>query len=388
MSLPQEVTAALARVLPQRDFTPLHEPCFAGEEWALVKDCLDTGWVSTAGKYVNQFETMLAEFCGVGRAVAVVNGTAALEVALRLAGVEAGDEVVVPALTFVGTANAVRQAGGVPHFADSDPVTLGLDTAKLAAHLAAVAEKRPGGAYDRATGRRIAALVPVHVFGHVGDIEGLAALAADWGIPLVEDAAEALGSRRGGRHAGAFGRVGTLSFNGNKTITTGGGGAILTDDPALADLAKHLTTTAKTPHKWEYFHDMPGFNYRLPNINAALGCAQMALLPEFLERKRALAAAYAAAFAAVPGVSFVAEPAGCRSNYWLCALALDAPDRAQRDAVLEATNAAGFMTRPAWTLLHRLPMYADCPRDDLSAAVELEDRLVNIPSGPGIRVAA
>jgi perosamine synthetase len=387
MSLSDLVVRALREVLPPREFTPLHEPCFEGNEWAFVKECLDTGWVSTAGKYVDRFEAMLAEFTGAKRAVAVVNGTAALEVALRLAGVAAGDEVLVPALTFVGTANAVRQIGAEPHFVDSEPAALGVDPAKLAAHLEAVAEKRPDGTFNRGTGRRLAALAPVHVFGHIGDMAALAAVAERFGLPVVEDAAEALGSSLAGRHAGTFGKLGTLSFNGNKTITTGGGGAILTDDPGLADLAKHLTTTAKVPHKWEYFHDVAGFNYRLPNLNAALGCGQMELLPGFLARKRDLALAYARAFAGVPGVAFLSEPAGTASNYWLCAILLDSPDRAARDAVLAATNAAGFMTRPAWTLLSKLPMYTGSPRADLSTAEDLESRIINIPSGPGIRLA-
>jgi perosamine synthetase len=386
MTLANTVVNTLRAVLPAGRPHFLHEPCFEGNEWAYVKECLDTGWVSSAGAFVGRFEAMLAEYCGVSRAVAVVNGTAALEVALRLAGVGPGDEVLVPALTFVATANAVRQAGAEPHFVDSEPSTLGLDPLKLSAHLDAIAQQRPNGTYNKRTGRRIAAMVPVHVFGLIGEVEELKRLADIHAITMVEDAAEAIGSSLAGRHAGAFGRLGVLSFNGNKTITTGGGGAIITDDQALADLAKHLTTTAKVPHKWEYFHDLQGFNYRMPNLNAALGVAQMELLPRFIARKRGLAKAYAEAFAAVSGVSFVCEPRGCRSNYWLCVIMLDKPDRTIRDEILSATNEAGFMTRPAWTLLHKLPMYAHCPRADLSAAEAIEDGLINLPSGPGIKV--
>lgn len=382
MSLADSVLSALAGVLPAGGFKPLHEPSFEGNEWAYVKECIDTGWVSTAGKYVDRFEAMLQEFTGARRAVAVVNGTAALHMALLLAGVQPGDEVLMPALTFAATANAAAHLGAVPHFADCQERTLGLDPARLSAHLDQIAERRAGGVFNRLTGRRLAAVVPMHTFGHPVDLDPLAALCGRWSLPLVEDSAESLGSWYKGRHTGRFGKVGVLSFNGNKTVTCGGGGAILTEDEDLGVLAKHLTTTAKVPHKWEYFHDAVGYNYRLPNLNAALGCAQLELLPEFLKRKRALAEAYRQAFESVPGVTLVTEPEGCVSNYWLNALLLDQEDMALRDEILEKTNAAGIMTRPAWTLMHRLPMYQACPRMDLSVSEGLEKRIINIPSGP------
>lgn len=374
------VAEAMASVL--KGPAALHEPTFAGNEWQYVKDCLDTGWVSTAGKYVNRFEDMLAEFTGVKHAVATVNGTAALHAALKLIGVEAGDEVIVPTLTFVATANAATYLGAVPHFADSEERTLGLDPVKLSAHLDSVADAANGVCRNKNTGRRIAAVVCMHTFGHPVDLDPLVEVCDRFGLTLIEDAAESLGSTYKGRHTGNHGRLAILSFNGNKTVTTGGGGAILTNDPALAAEARHLTTTAKIPHKWEYGHDRAGFNYRLPNLNAALGCAQMEQLPKLVAQKRRLAAAYDAAFAGRNGMRFFREPAFAKSNYWLNALLLDREVADERDAVLARTNDGDFMTRPAWTPMHRLPMYRDCPRMDLSVADDLFRRLINVPSSP------
>lgn len=382
MNLSDAILEALASTLPAEGFKPLHEPCFEGREWEYVKECLDTGWVSTAGKFVDRFESMLQEFTGARRAVAVVNGTAALHAALVLAGVRPGDEVVMPALTFVATANAIAYIGATPHFVDCEESSLSMNSESLAARLEAVAEIRDGACINKETGRRISAVIPMHAFGHAADMDGLLEVCDRYGLIVVEDSAESLGSYYRGRHTGLFGLMGILSFNGNKTVTTGGGGAILTNDEALADQAKHVTTTAKLPHKWEYVHDRVGFNYRLPNINAALGCAQMEVLPDFLARKRRLAESYAQAFDAVDGVRFVTEPEGRRSNYWLNALLLDEDLADLRDEVLEKTNEAGIMTRPAWTLMHRLAMYQDCPRGDLSVSESLERRLINIPSGP------
>ena len=293
----------------------LHEPEFKGNEWAYVKDCIDTGWVSSVGKYVDEFERKLVEFTGARYAVAVVNGTAALHVALQIAGVKVGDEVLVPALSFVATANAVSHCGAVPHFVDSCESTLGLDVKALAAHLERIAERTAHGYRNKETGRRIAAIVPMHTFGHSVDLASLMEVAARFSLPVVEDAAESLGSTYHGRHTGTFGCMGVLSFNGNKIITTGGGGAILTNDPEIARQAKHLTTTAKQPHRWEFFHDAVAYNYRLPNLNAALGCAQLESLPNFLSRKRQLAANYRKAFEHLPGLHFVDEPLDCHSNF-------------------------------------------------------------------------
>jgi perosamine synthetase len=363
----------------------LHEPVFGGNEWLYTKECLDTGWVSSAGKFVDRFEGMLAERTGAKHAVAVVNGTAALELALKLAGVAPGDQVIVPTLTFVATANAVAHCGAVPHLADVDPRTLGLDASKLADHLSRVGETRGGGLYDRGSGARIAAIVVMHTFGHPADLDHLKEVCDRYAVPMVEDAAESLGTLYKGRHTGTVGRLGALSFNGNKVVTTGGGGAILTDDPLLGRRAKHLTTTARQPHRWAFLHDEVGYNYRLPNLNAALGCAQLEQLDAFLERKRALARRYLAAFEGIRGASIFAEVEGARSNYWLNAMLFDRNTPAgSRDRFLELTNDKGIQTRPVWTLMHHLPMFRDCPRMDLSAAEDLESRVVNLPSSASL----
>ena len=358
----------------------LHEPRFAGNEWTYLKECLDSTFVSSVGKFVDRFEADLASYTGARHAVAVVNGTAALHVALLLAGVRAGEEVLVPALTFVATTNAIAYCNAVPHFVDCEERTLGTDPRALREYLATRTELRAGHCVNRATGRVVRALLPMHTFGHPADIEGLLGIARDFHLTLVEDAAESLGSTWNGRHTGTFGRIGTLSFNGNKTVTTGGGGALLTNDTELAKHAKHLTTTAKIAHRWEYRHDEIGFNYRLPNINAALGCAQLEQLPGFLQGKRRLFELYAAAFAEVSRVRLVSEPDGTRSNYWLQSLLLDEKFAAERDSILTATNDAGLMTRPVWVLMHRLPQYSACPRMELPVSESLERRLINVPS--------
>lgn len=377
----QAVLGALQSVLPPGNaFLPLHEPNFGGNEWAYVKECLDTGWVSSVGKFVDRFEEELAAYTGVKRAVAVVNGTAALHVSLLLAGVKANDEVLIPALTFIATANAVSYCGAIPHFIDSEELTLGVDPRKLNIYLEEIAEQRPDGCYNRLTGRRIKAIVPMHTFGHPVDLDPLSEVCQRYGIVMIEDAAESLGSFYKERHTGQWGTLSALSFNGNKTITTGGGGAILTNDEELGRLAKHITTTAKVPHRWEFNHDMVGYNYRMPNINAALGCAQLEQLPGFLADKRDLAERYRQAFAGMPGIRFFSEPANSQSNYWLNTLLLEEECAGHRDALLAASNDAGIMARPAWTLMHKLPMFTSCPKMDLSVAESLERRLINIPS--------
>ena len=382
-SLSQEIVQAIKSVVGTGPVA-LHEPRFRGNEWAYLKECLDSTFVSSVGKFVDRFEDDLATFTGAKRAVAVVNGTAALHVALRLAGVEAGDEVLLPALTFIATANAVAYCQATPHFVDSEERSLGIDAVALREYLSTITEIRNGQCVNRKTGRIIRAMVPMHTFGHPVDIDALLAIAHDFHLQLIEDAAESLGSTVGGRHTGTFGLMGILSFNGNKTITTGGGGAILTNDVELGKRAKHITTTAKLPHRWNFVHDEVGFNYRLPNLNAALGCAQLEQLPGFLRDKRRLFERYQAAFANVPGVHLVAEPGNCSSNYWLQTLLLDAAHADQRDAVLVATNDAGLMTRPLWALMNRLPMYANAPIAPLPVAESLEQRLINIPSSSGL----
>ena len=374
--------SALGGVLPDKRPLPLHEPLFGGNEWVYVKECIDTGWVSSVGKYVDEFELRLAEVTGSRYAIATVNGTAALHVALNLAGVRPGDEVLVPALSFVATANAVAHCGAIPHFVDSEESTLGLDANALRDYLAAIADRGEGAARNKKTGRKIAAIVPMHAFGHPVDLDALLSVSADFGIPIVEDAAESLGSYYRGRHTGTFGKFAALSFNGNKIITTGGGGAILTQDAELAKHAKHITTTAKQPHRWEFFHDEVAWNYRLPNLNAALGCAQLERLPEFLASKRTLADRYKAAFANDPDLRFADEPSHCQSNYWLSTVLLRSPSLPVRDQLLAAANEAGYMVRPAWTLLNQLPMYSTCPVAPLPIAKRLAASIINLPSSP------
>ena len=304
--------------------------------------------------------------------------------ALLMAGVESGDEVLIPGLTFVATADAVSYCGAKPHFVDSEEATLGINPDSLRGYLQAATEQRSGYCMNRITGKRVRALIPVHIFGHPCDIEGLLGVAKDFNLALIEDAAESLGSTYHGQHTGTFGLLGTLSFNGNKIITTGGGGAILTDDMSLAKLAKHLTTTAKIPHLWNYVHDEVGYNYRMPNLNAALGCAQLEKLPEYLYSKRRLFKHYLEAFRDIAGISLFVEPEVSHSNYWLQALLLGGATASQRDSIIEATNSAGLMTRPAWTLLHNLSPFQDCPHAPLPIAESLEQRIINLPSSAGL----
>ncbi|MDI7182289.1 LegC family aminotransferase [Leptospira santarosai] len=383
--LSEQIVTVLKSVLGgKNNIVPLHEPIFQGNEWNYVKECLDTTFVSSVGKFVDRFEKDLAAFTGASYAVAVVNGTAALQVALKLAGVQMKDEVLIPSLTFIATANAVSYLGALPHFVDNEEDTLGISTKALREHLNSIAEIRSGQCFNKTTGNKIKAVVPMHTFGHPVDLDGILAIAKDFHITVVEDAAESLGSYYYGKHTGTFGLFGTLSFNGNKTITTGGGGAILTNDKNLAGLAKHITATAKIPHGWEYTHDIVGYNFRLPNINAALGCAQLENLPEFLNSKRTLYNIYKNAFASVKNVKLQSEPKGCKSNYWLQTLVLDPSVMDERDPILNATNSLGIMTRPTWTLLHTLKPYRDCFRMELPVAESLEKRLINIPSSANI----
>ncbi len=359
----------------------LHEPEFAGSDKEMLAACLDSGWVSYAGPQVREFESALARTCGRKHCIATVSGTAALHAALLVAGVERGDEVLIPALTFIATANAVAYCGAIPHLLDSAPETLGLDPDNLVQTLRAMVLKDGKNIRNKNTGRRIAAIVPVHVLGHPTDDVRLAEIAKLYDLPLIVDATESLGSLRDAKPAGSFGELSVLSFNGNKIVTTGGGGAILTDDDAIAERLRHITTTAKQAHKWAFVHDEIGFNYRMPNLNAALGLAQLARLNDFVARKRRLAAGYQDACQALPGLAFVSEPAGTQSNYWLNAVLLRRLE--QRDRMLEALHEAGLYARPLWELMHRLPMFADAPRSaTLAVAEDLQARILCLPSSP------
>lgn len=360
------------------DFVPLSVPKFIGNEKKYLNECIDTTFVSSVGQFVDRFEKDMAAYTGAKRAVVCVSGTNALHMAMMLAGVERDDEVLTQALTFIATCNAIAYIGAHPVFLDVDRSTMGLSPDAVKEWLVKNAEIRNGQCYDKNTNCRVKACVPMHTFGHPVRIEELAAICADWHIELVEDAAESIGSKYKGIHTGLFGKVGALSFNGNKTITTGGGGMLLFMDEELGALAKHLTTQAKVPHRWEFKHDHIGYNYRMPNINAALGCAQLEHLDEFIADKRETAKAYAEFFKNVEGIEFFTEPENSFSNYWLNVVIL--PDHDKQLEFLQETNDNGVMTRPIWELMNRLPMFEHCQHDDLKNTIWFADRVVNIPS--------
>lgn len=357
----------------------LHAPVFMGNEKAYLADCIDTTFVSSVGAYVDRFEADIARYTGAARAVVCVNGTMALFMALKLAGVQPGDEVITQPLTFIATANAIAYCNAQPVFCDVDEETMGLSPAAVRQWLEAHAHVKDGSCVDKVTGRRIAAVVPMHTFGHPVKLDDLVLLCREWCIPLVEDAAESIGSRYKGKQTGTFGLIGCMSFNGNKTITCGGGGMLLFQDEELGSRAKHLTTQAKIPHRWEFRHDAIGYNLRLPNLNAALGCAQLEYIDKILANKRETALAYKAYFSGRSGMRWFDEPEGCTSNFWFNAILLDG--RKERDAFLEETNDNGVQTRPIWELMNTLDMFRDCQCGSLENAQMFADRVVNIPSG-------
>ena len=356
----------------------LHAPVFIGNEKKYLADCINSTFVSYVGKYVIDFEESVKKITGTKYAIAVSSGTAALHISLLLVGVKSGDEVITQALTFVATANAINYTGARCIFLDSDIETLGMDPNKLEIFFKTNVKLVGKKAINIKTQRRIAACVPVHVFGHPCQIDRIIAICKKYYIPVIEDAAESMGSYYKDKHTGTFGSLGILSFNGNKIITTGGGGMILTNSALLANRAKFLTTTAKKKHPWEFIHNEVGYNYRMPNINAAVGCAQMETLEKFLKNKRELAKIYENFFKN-SNITFVKEPVACKSNYWLNTLIFK--NRIKRDNFLEYSNKNGVMTRPAWRLMDRLPMYKNCQTDGLETAKWLEERIVNIPSG-------
>lgn len=366
-----------------KEFIPLHEPRFTGKEKEYVNDAIDSTFVSSVGAYVDRFEEELARKTGAKYAIATSNGTSALHTALLLAGVKPGDEVITQPLTFVATANAVAYCNAKNVFLDVDRDTMGLSPSKLKSFLETYAIMEKGGAVNKKTGAKLAACMPMHTFGFPCRIDEIVAICNDYNIPVVEDAAESLGSLYKEQHTGTFGKLGVYSFNGNKTITCGGGGAIVTNDENLAKLGKHLTTSAKVPHSWEYVHDRIGYNYRMPNLNAALACAQLEQLQSFVENKRELAKKYAAFFKDKP-VKFITEGPDSYSNYWLMAVVLK--DAEQRNEFLEALNENKIMTRPIWRLMHTLDMFKNCQVENIEHAEWLEERVVNIPSS--VRVNA
>lgn len=388
--------AGLPRVSPASDFITrvrkvvgdgpcaLHEPSLGAREQQLVNDCLRSGYVSSVGAYVTQFEQSLAALTDARRVVAVTSGTAALHLALMVVGVRPGDEVLVPSATFVATANAVSYCGAIPHFVDVEWRTLGMDPTALDEWLHQIAESSELGTFNRVTGRRISACIPMHTFGHATDMVGIVRVAQSWGLRIVEDAAEALGSMLNGQHCGTFGDVGTLSFNGNKIVTTGGGGALLTNDAEIAQRARHLSTTAKVPHQWDFVHDEVGFNYRMPNLNAALGCAQLERLADMLASKRQLVDRYSTALADSDLGSLFLEPAGHLSNYWLQTFILHECNANLKEQVLADANAAGLQLRPLWRPMHTLAPYISMPRAPLPVTEQLAARVINLPSSAGL----
>jgi len=362
----------------EEGFIPLHAPVFSGNEKKYINECIDTTYVSSVGKFVDTFEEKMAEFTGAKKAVVCVNGTNALHIALKMAGVEPETEVITQPLTFIATANAISYCNAYPVFIDVDKSTLGLSPQSLLHFLETQTVLNSSNQrINKLSKRRIAACVPMHTFGHPARIDEIVEICNEYTIPLVEDAAESLGSYYKGQHTGTFGKIGVLSFNGNKILTSGGGGMLLFMDEELGQKAKHLTTTAKVPHTWEFVHDEVGYNYRMPNINAALGLAQLEQLPEFLKNKRETAAAYKTFFENT-AYKFITEPEHARSNYWLNAIFCSSKDK--KEELLKYTNGAGVMTRPAWQLMNRLPMFSHCQCTDLSNAEWIADRLVNIPS--------
>ncbi|MBE0514840.1 LegC family aminotransferase [Sulfurimonas sp.] len=373
----QKIVDFIQNTFKTKEFIPLHEPRFVGNEKLYLNECIDSTFVSSVGKFVDEFEKKIAEFTGAKYAVATTNGTSALHISLLLAGVERDDEVITQPLTFIATCNAIDYTGATSVFVDVDLDTMGLSPKSLKEFLSANCEIVNSRCRNKTSGKTIKACVPMHTFGHPCRIDEIKEICDAWHIALVEDAAESLGSYYKERHTGTFGLLGAISFNGNKIITSGGGGCIITNDETLAKKAKHITTTAKIPHRWEYSHDMVGYNYRLPNINAALLVAQLEQLENFLQNKRVLADEYKEFFKN-QNVEFVTEPNGSRSNYWLNAIILK--DKQERDQFLEFSNNNGVMTRPIWTLMNRLEMFKECQCGDLTNATYLEERVVNIPS--------
>ncbi len=359
-------------------FLPLHEPVFFGNEKKYLNECIDSTFVSSVGKFVDKFEQMVAEFTGAKYAIATVNGTAALHIALKLAGVDENSEVITQPLTFIATCNAISYCNAVPVFVDVDKDTMGMSPQSLKSFLMSETIQKEGGCYNKTTGKKITAAVPMHTFGHPCRIDEIAEICDEHNIVLIEDAAESLGSYYKNQHTGTFGEIGVLSFNGNKTITTGGGGMLITNDEALAKHAKHLTTTAKLAHPYEYIHDEIGYNYRLPNINAALGCAQMETLSSILKNKRQLAEQYIGFFEK-QNIQFVKEQEHAKVNYWLNAVIMESEE--QRNVFLQETNDNNVMTRPVWGLMNKLTMFENCQTSNLDNAQWLEQRVVNIPSG-------
>ena len=381
----EDILKILQKVFDVRDnYVPLHQPSFSETDYHYIKKCLDTTFVSSVGKFVDEFESRLALYTGSKHAVAVINGTSALQIALKVAGIKENDEVFIPSLSFVATANAVNYLGAVPFFVDVDINDLCMNAEALEELLLTIAEPARGEFRNKITGRRLKGIIPMHTFGHPANMDSLNKVAKNFKLEIVEDAAEALGSIYKGQHAGTMGKLGIISFNGNKIVTTGGGGVILTNHSSLAKKARHLISTAKVRHRYEYIHDEIGYNYRMPNLNAALGCSQLEKLPDLLRSKRELFSLYKSLFGNINGVKIFEEPHDCKSNYWLQTIILSKASLKERNKILKKTNDAGINTRPAWNLLHTLPPYKDNPRDHLPISEKLLKSIINLPSSAGL----
>ena len=378
-NIPSQILKSICSVVGSKPIG-LHEPKFSGNEWKYLKDCLDSTFVSSIGKYVEKFERLLEEYTGAKYAVAIVNGTSALHLSLLLAGIKKNDEVLLPALTFVASANAVLYCNAIPNFVDSDKVSLGIDIVKLEKYLKSNCEVNNNVCINKQTGRIIRGIMPVHVFGHCSNLNQLLNLAKNYNLKVIEDASEALGSFFKNKHLGTFGLMGVLSFNGNKIITTGGGGAIITNNKYIAQKAKHLSTTAKVNHQWEYLHDDIGYNYRMPNINAALGCAQIEKIEEKIKIKRKIYKKYKNSFSNLNKIKLLNEPKNCRSNFWLQTIILDKEIYLMRDEILKLTNKNKINTRPVWKLISNLDPFKSYPKSCLKNATELEKTIINLPS--------
>ena len=378
-NLSSEISNAIKSVIGDSN-TSLHEPIFDELEKVNLNKCVDSSFVSSVGEYVNQFEEMIEQFTNCKKAIALVNGTSALHLALKVLGIKPNEEVICPSLTFVATANAVSYLNAKPHFVDISEKTLGIDPLALDKWLDEILIKKDGVNINKNTGRKITAIIPMHTYGHPAEIDSIVEIGKRYNLNVIEDAAESLGSFYKSKHTGTFGKIGILSFNGNKIITTGGGGALLTNDINIAAYAKHISTTAKVKHDWRFVHDEIGFNYRMPNLNASVGCAQMQKLNYFIKNKRNLFLKYFEVFKSIQGVRLFSEPINSKSNYWLQTLVLEKGYEKELDDILESTNSIGIMTRPAWELLHQLDIYRDCPRAPLPIAESLSKRIINIPS--------
>jgi aminotransferase in exopolysaccharide biosynthesis len=377
-SLFREIIEFIQKLYSNSSPVLLHAPKFLGNEKKYLNDCIDTTFVSYVGKYVTDFENHIKNVTGSRNAIAIVNGTCAIQIALIAAGVKLGEEVITQSLTFAATAAAIKHAGAEPVFVDVDKETLGLSPESLKEYLEKYAEIRSGTTYSKVTGQKIAAVIPMHTFGHPVRLDEIIKIAQKYNLIVIEDSAESIGSYYNKKHTGTFGRAGIFSFNGNKTVTTGGGGMLISDDDQLAERVRYITTTAKRPHKWDFFHDEVGYNLRMPNINAAVGCAQMEYLNTILEKKRDTTEKYRKYFKNI-GIPFVDEPENCKSNFWLNAIILK--NREVRDCFLEFSNSNNVQTRPVWTLMTKLPPYQKCHHGPVPNSQWLEDRLVNIPSG-------